>query len=169
MTEPVTLSALSDEPAERATSPTAGWPDFSPRLLAVLKRLPRNEVRIGYALMNANIVTLEKLQSTSAVALRRINQLGPRCVADIEAALATYGLQLAGVDRIEAGDHASAADPHVQRLQRWIEERLRHCDAEERRYGNAGAAHETTEREVLADVILILGGGEPTNKRRWSP
>jgi hypothetical protein len=62
----------------------------------------------------------------------------------------------------------AAAEASTGRLLRWIDERLALITAEEKRVGVAGAAHEITEREVLADVMLILDGREPTNKRRWS-
>jgi hypothetical protein len=173
VTDLIALSELSDEPTKQRRGHMGYRSDFSPRLAAVLERLPvRNQtgapVRIQHALTNADILTLAALQAKSPADLRQARDFGAQYIADIEQALAAFGLSLAGADRVVVGDNATPAYAHLQRLQQWIALRVARSNAEEERVGVAGAAHEITEREVLTDVMLILDGREPTNKRMWN-
>ena len=164
MTDVIALSELSDEPS------ATGWgrTGFSQRLLAVLERLTDNSVRIENALDGSGILTLSKLEAMTPKDLLRVKNLGAKHIRRIENALACFDIRLAQGSPLVVRDGATATEAHVQRLTKWIDERLAICEAEEERVGIAGAANEITEREVLADVMLILDGREPTNKRYWS-
>lgn len=157
------LSELSDEPSNTGWNRTG----FSMRLLAVLERLTENSVRIENALDGAGILTLSKLEAMTPKDLLRVKNLGAKHIRRIEQALAWFDIRLAQGSPLVVRDGASAIEAHAQRLQKWIDERLKLCEAKEQR-GIAGAVHEITEREVLADVMLILDGREPTNKRYWA-
>ena len=160
MTDVFTLCELSDE---SPSSPLG----FSPRLVAVLDRLSANEVRISNALMNAAILTVAALQELTDEQLRRMKNIGDKYIKDIDTALASFDLARKE-HAIIVRANANPIEAHVQRLLRWIDERMSLADAEESRCGSVEAANEITEREVLADVMLILDGRAPTNKRRWS-
>ena len=164
MTDVIALSELSDEPS------ATGWgrTGFSQRLLAVLERLTDNSVRIENALDGSGILTLSKLEAMTPKDLLRVKNLGAKHIRRIENALACFDIRLAQGSPLVVRDGATAIEAHVQRLTKWIDERLAICEAEEERVGIAGAAHEITEREVLTDAALILDGREPTNKRYWS-
>lgn len=175
MTDVIALSELSDEPVDRtgATNYFYGWRNVSPRLAAVYERLPvRNKtgtpIRIANALRNAGVHTLGELLSKSRLDLHKARDIGSQMIVDIEEALAAFGLYLRDVQpAVVVGDNARPIDAHLQRLQKWIEERIAECVAKQDEYGQAGSAHETTEQEVLTDVMLILDGREPLTKRRW--
>ncbi len=168
MTDVISLSELSDEPGWREIMGD-DWPDFSPRLRAVLNRLTSNGVHITNALVNAEILTLSDLRKRTREDLLRVKKLGAKSVEYIDAALARFGIGREEVTPpIIVRDGATAAEAHVQRLQRWIEERMAVCEANENKLDPATMRAAITEREVLADVMLIIDGREPTNKRRWS-
>lgn len=173
MTDVIALSELSDEPVIYAaltglTSGTLGKPDRSPRLEAVLERLPAEGVRIRNGLDNMDIKSVATLLATDDDRFMRAKNLGPKSRGYIDAALAVFGLQRVGTDPpLVVRDGASAAEAHAQRLSKWIESRIAECVTEQDRCGLAGAAHQTTEQEVLTDVMLILDGREPLNARRW--
>jgi hypothetical protein len=176
MTDVIALSELSDEPRVD-DGVTPHWKlHVSPRLDAVLDKLPRTNntgtpTRIRAALRNAGIQTLRALECADEPYLRR-KGCGDAFLRDLDAALAAFGLHRVGVTPpVVVRDGASAAEAYVQRLQAWIAERMHHCEH------NVGDTRNLTERErdraaveaaVLSDVMLILDGREPTNKRRWS-
>lgn len=170
MTDVIALSELSDEPRV-ADGVIPHWKlHVSPRLDAVLDRLPvRNTTgtptRIRGRLRNAGIKTLAHLQTAENHQLSR-KGIGSAMQRDIDAALAAFDLARCK-EPLVVRDGASANDAHVQRLQKWIEDRIAECVADQDRFGAAGASHQTTEQEVLTDVMLLLDGREPMNKRRW--
>ncbi len=149
MTDIVALSSLSDEPG------LGKWgADFSPRLVAVLDRLPQNSVRISNALLSANVLTVSTLQAMTPHDLLRMKNFGSKYIKDLRHALAYFGLSIS-LDPVVVPDDASIADAQVQRLQDWIAERM-------------AVKTSLTEREVLRDVMLVLDGRTPTNRREWS-
>lgn len=166
MTDVIALSDLSDEPRVD-DGVTPHWKlHVSPRLDAVLDRLPVNNntgipTRIRRVLRNAGIQTLAALSAADELYLRR-KGCGKVFMRDIASALAAFDLPVPwGADPVIVRDGATAAEAHVQRLQRWIEERMAACDEDIAKYGRAGAAHQLTEISVLADVMLILDGRDP--------
>lgn len=169
MTDVIALSELSDEPTR--TEGMFPRDDFSPRLAAVLERIPNNSTgtatRVKGGLLNAGIYTLAALLAADRDTLGR-KHLGRTSRAAIDAALKHFGLHRVDENPpMIVRDGATVAEVHVQRLQKWIEERIVECVAKQDQFGAAGSAHETTEQEVLTDVMLILDGREPLNKRRW--
>ena len=167
MTDVIALSELSDDPIEQPEGFGSAW---SERLEAVWDRLPKTrqgqKARIRTWLARAGIDSVAKL-----VALDRYAStgLGPASLAALDAALACFDMHRVGVNPpVIVRDGATAAEAHLQRLQRWIEERMAACEANENKLDPATMRAAMTEREVLADVMLILDGREPTNKRRWS-
>ena len=171
MTDVIALVELSDEPVVH-TRP--GWTvtetSRSPRLEAVLDRCPSERVRIRRGLDNMGIYSVKVLLATDDDRFMRAKNLGPRSREYIDAALAAFGLHRVGVNPpVVVRDGASADEAHCQRLRKWIEERM--AWAEEREIVDASPPDQTiaanTERDVLADVMLILDGREPKNERRW--
>lgn len=85
------LDAISDEPNQG----DRWYEQTSSRLSAVLDRLPGTvRVRIGYALHNRHIQTLEALLATPLSELRKIPNLGAASIDGIRQALASFGLEL---------------------------------------------------------------------------
>lgn len=167
MSDVISLSELSDEPGE---ANMFGF-DFSPRLKAVLERLPRNSTgtatRVRHGLMDVGIFTLAALVAADRQALGR-KHLGRTSIATIDAALRHFGLHRVDENPpVVVRDGASAAEAHLERLTRWIEQRMKRLEEYEREArGHINSTLE--ERQVLTDVMLILDGREPTNKRRRS-
>ena len=164
MVDVISLSELSDEPRSRDGAP--GWMCCSRRLDAVLARLPGERVRIKNALDNMQIYAVAQLLATDNNAFIRAKNLGPRSREYIDAALACFGLHRVGQDPpVVVRDGASADEAHCQRLRKWIEERLDSLGVEAEI--GTGTIAKITERDVLADVMLILDGRDPKNERRW--
>jgi hypothetical protein len=163
----IALSELSDEPVEQ---PAGLGYAFSDRLEAIWDRLPKTrqgqKARIRTWLARAGIDSVAKLVAMDRYAA---TGLGPASLAAIDAALACFGLHRVDVNApVVVRDGATAAEAHVQRLLKWASERLAVCEAlNKERVGECGHSMRTTETDVLADVMLILDGREPTNKRRW--
>lgn len=161
----IALSELSDEP--RDCAPFRTGHDFSQRMIAVLDRLPQNQVRISNALENAGVLTVSKLQTMTPRDLIRLKNFGSKYIKDVRMALAHFGLTLS-LDPVVVPDGATPGEAHVQRLQKWIDERLKHCD---RRQDESGPAYTDVwahvERRTLIDVMLILDGRDPTNDRSY--
>lgn len=164
MTDVIALSELSDEPGRPyEIAGRVEYGEFSPRLLAVLESMTENVVRIENALQSAQIMTLAQLCSKTRAELRKTKNLGRKYVDGIEKALARFGLSLADGDPpVLVRDGATVAEAQVQRLQRWIGERLCAVDP-------PVEIGEEIERDVLVDVMLILDGRSPTNKRLYEP
>lgn len=170
MTDIVALSELSDEPVVESPH-GVDWTYPSPRLAAVLDRMSNNSTgtatRVRGGLMKAEINTLAALLAADRYALGR-EHLGRTSIAVLDAALKHFGLHRVDENPpLIVRDGASANDAHVQRLLAWAAERIAECVAKQDQYGQAGASHETTEQQVLTDVMLILDGREPLTKRRW--
>jgi len=105
------FSELSDVPGQQGTSP---------RLEAVLALLPRFYGTRAYcALLNANICTVDKLCTTAPRDLARVKNLGAKSIAEIGAALSTFGFRLYTVlqpndtrQLSDLSDDPSKADPY---------------------------------------------------------
>lgn len=169
MTDVIALFELSDEQPRFEESASFGG-DFSPRLAAVLDRMPNNSTgtatRVKGGLMNAGIFTLAALLAADRYTLGR-KHLGRTSIATIDAALKHFGLHRVDENPpLVVRDGASVAEAHVQQLQTWIAKRLEACEKGIKR-GPNGSAMRVNEIEVLSDVILILDGRAPTNKRTW--
>lgn len=162
VTDVIALSELSDEPSWREVMGD-NYPDFSPRLRAVLNRLPSESVRIANALLGARVLTLAQLRAQTRADLWRIKDIGSRSIGYIDAALAKFGIgREEATPPVVVRDGAGALEAHAQRLQAWVLERMEACEYER---GPVRIALDI-ERAVLTDVMLILDGREPTNKRR---
>lgn len=147
------------------------YPGFSPRLEAVLECMPNNSTgtatRVKGGLIKVGVFTLAEVLAADRYTLGR-GHLGRTSLAVLDAALKHFGLHRVDENPpMIVRDGASAAEAHVQRLLMWAQERIAECVAAQDKYGRAGSAHETTEQEVLTDVMLILDGREPLIKRRW--
>jgi hypothetical protein len=144
----VALAELSDEqPQERA---------YSPRLHAVLRRLPKfNGVRIANALYNNDVWTLATLCTKKRADLRRWKHIGKKCVSDLEQALGTFGLALADIPHPIVVERP--IDVRVEQLRRWIGARLARCEA------TPDDGTHAIVRSILSDVQLILGGHVPAD------
>jgi len=160
MTNPIVpLSDLSDE------APTENGYGFSPRLDAVLTFLPKYpgvRVRVANGLCNAGIFTLASVCRQKRSDMRRWKNFGKKSLGDLESTLAQFGLVLADAPiPIIVPDQARPIDAHVQQLQRWVEEGLDRCEAEERRLKELDVAGKV-ERRILTNVMLILDGRPPS-------
>lgn len=90
------LSSLSDEARPAPYKYTAIQHDSSPRLAMVLAQLPStNRSRVTRALHSNGVFTLEDLCGKRRPDLRRWNNLGKKCITDLETALAGFNLTLA--------------------------------------------------------------------------
>lgn len=90
------LSSLSDEARPAPFKYTAIQHDSSPRLAMVLSQLPStNRSRITRALHSNGVFTLTDLCDKRRTDLRRWNNLGKKCIADLETVLASFNLTLA--------------------------------------------------------------------------
>ena len=117
-TDPSQFNTLSDTP--RPFGPGRGW-EMSPRLEAVLIQVSKPYgTRTFCTLLNANIITVEQLCSTTAKELLEKRNCGKRSVDALSTALATFGLELArpfqpgGHDRFE--DLSDAVPPQWRTL-----------------------------------------------------
>lgn len=160
MTDIVALSELSDEPVSypaltgQARGPL-GRPDRSPRLEAVLDRLPAERVRICNGLDNMGIASVAVLLATDDDRFMRAKNLGPKSREYIDKALASFGLHRVGQNPpLVVRDGASIAEAQVRRLLDWADARLKSETSLE-------------ERRVLQDMMRVLDGQEPTNER-WT-
>lgn len=157
----VTLSDLSDEAPNDPYTPVS----FSPRLTAALSYLPKYpgvRVRVANGLCNAGVFTLTSLCERKRCELKRWKNFGKKSLGDLESALAVFGLALADAPTpIVVPDQARPIDAHVQQLQRWIENGLSRCEAEERRLKGLDVVSKV-ERRILTNVMLILDGREPS-------
>ena len=104
-TDPSQFNTLSDVP--RSFGLSKSW-QMSPRLEAVLIQVSKPYgTRTFCTLLNANIITVEQLCSTTAKELLEKRNCGKRSVDALSTALATFGLELArpfqpgGHDRFE--------------------------------------------------------------------
>jgi hypothetical protein len=164
----IALSELSDEPGTRGMFSVP-----SSRLGAVLSRMSKHHaVRIERTLMSRALLTLASLQTKSRSELLRTGGFGPTYVTAIEDALEDFGLRLAGAE-IVVRDHATPLEANALRLHKWVDERLAEIyealmlgtlEGNPVEWASRDPALKI-EREVLADVMLILDGREPTNKR----
>lgn len=160
MTNPIVLlSELSDEPSGENADAN------SPRLDAVLTFLPKYpgvRVRVADALCNAGIFSLASLCLQKRKEMLCWKNLGKKSIGDLESTLALFGLTLADTPTsIVVPDQARPIDAHVQQLQRWIENGLARCEAEERRLKDLDVVSRV-ERRILTNVMLILDGREPS-------
>ena len=161
MTNPIVpLSDLSDEEPDGN-----GGYGFSPRMDAVLTFLPKYpgvRVRVANGLCNAGIFTLTSLCQQKRRDMLRWKNFGKKSLGDLESTLAQFGLALMDAPTsIVVPDQARPIDAHVQQLQRWIEDGLDRCAAEERRLKDLNVASKV-ERRILTNVMLILDGRPPS-------
>ena len=82
------ITTLSDQAIDHGNSP---------RLDAVLVQLPKYaRVRVANALYNAGVRTLTALCATKRTQLPRWKNMGKKSISDLEGALTSFGLSLAG-------------------------------------------------------------------------
>jgi hypothetical protein len=89
------LSSLSDEARPAPFKYMAIQHDSSPRLAMVLSQLPStNRSRVTRALHSNGVFTLNDLCDKRRTDLRRWNNLGKKCINDLEMVLASFNLTL---------------------------------------------------------------------------
>jgi len=89
------VSAAHSSGAQKSRDILHSFLPFSPRLGAVLRQHPKSSrSRLVYALLNNDVYTLSRLCAMTWADVRRWENVGARCLNDLEQTLAAFGLAL---------------------------------------------------------------------------